>query len=82
MLDQRVLLGCQHIQLLVLLKLLLEQVVSIAAANLSNLLRLRHLYVCAGFGLLLGAEAMTHAAHSGPCHAELGLLDSLGIQQR
>ena len=64
-----------------LLKLLLEQVVSIAAANLSDLLRLRHLYVCSGVGLL-GAEAMTHAAHGGPCRVELGLLDSLGVQQR
>ena len=82
MLDQRVLLGCQHIKLLVLLKLLLEQVVSIAASNLSDLLRLRHLYVCGGVGLLLGAEAMTHAAHGGPCRVELGLLDSLGVQQR
>ena len=78
MLDKRVLLGCQHEQLLVLLKLLLEQVVSIAAAILGNL-SLRHLYVCCGVRLL-GAEAMTHAAHGGPRRVELGLLDSLGVQ--
>ena len=74
------LLRSQNEQLLVLLELLLEQVVSIVAANFGNLLSLRLIMdrlgrcgVLAGDGELLGADAVS-TGHQARCRVESGLL--------